>query len=518
MPLIQPRLGSVEEWTFVNHNNDEHPIHVHVNDFQVTEYFDPTTGPADRPRQVGHGQRQRSGADHADRRERDPARHPLDAHEVRRLHRALRHALPSPQPRGQRADGAHQRHTGGLHLRGGRSRRAGQAGARCACTTATATGSSPRSPRFPGFEGSVSVAMGDVDDDGVLDLIVGAGKGHAPEVVAYAGKAEDGKGAFATELARFQRLRCRGTRRHQRGCRADRWNERRQHHRRVGARHPERGQGLRLRAAASPGTAPALFATFSPYADDRSGVSLAAGFVDFATGRNSIVTAPGPGSPAEVKVFAFPLLTPIGHGSHAGDGGMHAGGSGPACEHRGVHAVRQRLSRRRFARDRLAGRLARRRRADRRQPARRRRHGEGLLQRLGAGRRAGPVSAQPVAARPRRRSSARSRASTRSTDRRAPAWRPRARHPAPTCWSAASRKARASVLKYDSSERTHRRQRWRPCVWDRCTREQGCSRRSSPATEQSAPHTFATLLLQKGQSPVCAQRLSPSPSLASGPW
>ena len=35
---------SVEEWRFVNHNNDEHPIHVHVNDFQVTEYFDPTTG------------------------------------------------------------------------------------------------------------------------------------------------------------------------------------------------------------------------------------------------------------------------------------------------------------------------------------------------------------------------------------------------------------------------------------------------------------------------------------------
>src|SRR5262249_41141953 len=43
-PVIQPRLGSVEEWVFVNENNDEHPIHVHVNDFQVTHYFDPTTG------------------------------------------------------------------------------------------------------------------------------------------------------------------------------------------------------------------------------------------------------------------------------------------------------------------------------------------------------------------------------------------------------------------------------------------------------------------------------------------
>ena len=41
-------------------------------------------------------------------------------------------------------------------------------------------------------------------------------------------------------------------------------------------------------------------------------MSVAAGFVDFSTGRDSIVTAPGPGSPAEVKVFAFPLLKPIG--------------------------------------------------------------------------------------------------------------------------------------------------------------------------------------------------------------
>ena len=43
-PLLQPRLGSVEEWTFLNNNNDEHPIHIHVNDFQVTHYLDPTRG------------------------------------------------------------------------------------------------------------------------------------------------------------------------------------------------------------------------------------------------------------------------------------------------------------------------------------------------------------------------------------------------------------------------------------------------------------------------------------------
>ena len=59
------------------------------------------------------------------------------------------------------------------------------------------------------------------------------------------------------------------------------------------------------------GSAPALFATFSPYPNDLSGVTLASGFVDFASGRNSIVTAPGPGTPTQVKVFSFSLMTPL---------------------------------------------------------------------------------------------------------------------------------------------------------------------------------------------------------------
>ena len=41
VPLLQPRLGSTEQWSFVNYNNDEHPIHIHVNDFQIMELVDP---------------------------------------------------------------------------------------------------------------------------------------------------------------------------------------------------------------------------------------------------------------------------------------------------------------------------------------------------------------------------------------------------------------------------------------------------------------------------------------------
>ncbi len=52
IPLIQPRLNSVEEWLITNLNNDEHPMHIHVNDFQVMEIVDPIAG-TDRGATVG---------------------------------------------------------------------------------------------------------------------------------------------------------------------------------------------------------------------------------------------------------------------------------------------------------------------------------------------------------------------------------------------------------------------------------------------------------------------------------
>ena len=79
-----------------------------------------------------------------------------------------------------------------------------------------------------------------------------------------------------------------------------------------GAGVPSEVKVFRSDLPSEPGKAPSLFSSFSPYPDDSSGVSVASGFVDFATGRYSIVTAPGPGSPAQVKVFVYPLMPAIG--------------------------------------------------------------------------------------------------------------------------------------------------------------------------------------------------------------
>jgi hypothetical protein len=137
--------------------------------------------------------------------------------------------------------------------------------------------------------------------------VAGAGKDHAPEVVAYSGKAKDGK-PFVTELARFQAFdaSARGglsvASSQIDGSTADNIV--------VGSGPgvPSEVKVFSSKLPSAVGTAPDLFSTFTPYADDQNGVSVASGFVDFMTGRYSIVTAPGPGSVAQVKVFNFSLM------------------------------------------------------------------------------------------------------------------------------------------------------------------------------------------------------------------
>jgi FtsP/CotA-like multicopper oxidase with cupredoxin domain len=305
VPLMQPRLGSVEEWRFVNYNNDEHPIHIHVNDFQVTHYFDPTTGLETGPEMWGVDNANVPapvmGAEEA---VIQPGALSLrmsfddfDGLFVMHCHRlnhednglmALVNVIPAVSTYAVAVPGAKGR-AAEVKIYDGNGDK----------LIASVT-------PFPGYEGTPSVAMGDVDGDGIYDLVAGAGKDYAPEVVAYSGKG----GAFTTELARFKAFADTAiggisvTAAQVDGSTMDNI---------IVGSAPGMPSEVKVFSSElpSPGTAPQLFSTFSPYADDQSGVTVASGFVDFATGRYSIVTAPGPGSPTQVKVFNFSLMTPI---------------------------------------------------------------------------------------------------------------------------------------------------------------------------------------------------------------
>ncbi len=329
IPLIQPRLNSVEEWKITNFNNDGHPMHIHVNDFQVQEIFNPLTG-------------SRTGVQ------------PWGLDNVN---------VPSTQVSGDAEDTPSP---SSLTLRMEFSEFAGTFVIHChrlnhednglmalisvipeVSTYAVAVPGADGDPAtvqvrngdddevvatvypFPSFEGTPSVAMADVDGDMVLDLVVGTGPGAAPEVVAFSGDDEPG-GPFKTELARFAPFDSAFT-----GgvsvAGADIDGNAMADNIIVGA-GPGSDSEVKVFSTALPdlGTAPEVYSTFAPYPGSQSGVTLATGLVDMGSGRESIVTAPGPGEAARIKTFRYDLYTPTvraridaanDHGEHDGTGG-----------------------------------------------------------------------------------------------------------------------------------------------------------------------------------------------------
>lgn len=308
IPLIQPRLDSVEEWKIVNLNNDEHPMHVHVNDFQVMQIIDPVAGTTTGVQPWGEDNvNVPAPVTDANENALVPAStiirtkfteytgtfvihcHRLN-HEDNGL-MALVNVIPAVSSYavavpGSRGVPAH------VEVHDGSGDR----------VLAVVT-------PFPAFEGTPSVAMADVNGDNVLDLVMGSGPGVASQVVAYSGS-DGGQGPFRTELARFTPLDP-GFRGGISVAAADLDGNAHADNIIVGS-----GPGIDSQVKVfsstlpAPGAAPEVFSTFAPYPGSQSGVTLATGTVDVGTGRPSIVTAPGPGEPAQIKTFRYDLYTP----------------------------------------------------------------------------------------------------------------------------------------------------------------------------------------------------------------
>ena len=318
-PVIQPRLNSIEEWRFVNNNNDEHPIHVHVNDFQVTEYFDPInnvhTGPDNfsvdnancpAPKMNSNEDVTQPGIlTFRTRFDEYTGTYVTHCHRLNHEDNGLMstiNVIPAQSTYAVAIPGAPGR-AAEVHVYDGN-------GDRLLATVIP----------FPFYEGNVNVAMGDLDGDSVLDLIVGSGKDHAPEVIAYGGSSILGQGIFGTELAHFAPFDSAA----RQGVT-------------VASAQIDGSQSDNLIVGSGAGITdevkiysiplagsdkgPKLFASFKPYGDDRSGVTVTAGMVDFTTGRESIVTAPGPGRPTEIKSFAYSLFQPNAKSRQGGTNG-----------------------------------------------------------------------------------------------------------------------------------------------------------------------------------------------------
>jgi hypothetical protein len=70
--------------------------------------------------------------------------------------------------------------------------------------------------------------------------------------------------------------------------------------------------------------APDVFSSFTAYPGSKSGVSIATGMVELGSGRESIVTAPGPGDAPQIKTFRFDLYTPTARAQASGTVAEHA--------------------------------------------------------------------------------------------------------------------------------------------------------------------------------------------------
>ncbi len=309
IPLIQPRLNSVEEWSFTNYNNDSHPIHIHVNDFQVQKVSSPLIGTTTGVQPFGI----------------DNANVPppvIDANDNPLVPAALTLRSDFKEYAGTYVVHCHRLNhednglmatinvipevsTYVVAVPGSKGKPA---------TVRVHDGNGDKVMAFItpflSFEGTPSVAMADVNGDMILDLIVGTGAGVDSEVVAYDGN-DTVHGRFTKELSRFAPFDA-GFQGGVNVAGADIDGNALADNIIVGA-GPGIESQVRIFSSTLPGEtgkAPEIFTSFAPYPGAKSGVTIATGMVELGSGRESIVTAPGPGDAPRIKTFHYDLYTP----------------------------------------------------------------------------------------------------------------------------------------------------------------------------------------------------------------
>ncbi len=323
IPLIQPRLNSVEEWSFTNYNNDSHPIHIHVNDFQVQQVTSPLVGTTTgvQPFGIDNANVPPPAIDENDN-PLVPASMTLRSdfieyagtyvvhchrlnHEDNGLMAAI-NVIPEVSTYAVAVPGS----AGGP------------------ATVQVHDGNGDKviafvTP-FPAFEGAPSVAMADVNGDMILDLIVGTGPGADNQVVVYDGN-DSAQGRFTAELARFAPFDT-GFQGGVTVAGADIDGNAMADNIIVGS-GPGIDSQIKVFSSTLPGEkgkVPDVFSAFTPYPGSKSGVAIATGMVELGSGRETIVTAPGPGDAPQVKTFRFDLYKPTARAQANGTATEHA--------------------------------------------------------------------------------------------------------------------------------------------------------------------------------------------------
>ncbi len=189
--IFQPRLNTVEEWTLINNSNIPHPFHYHVNDVQVMSVFSPSVNHNTGLQTVTAPQQWYQDVVNVPAAQQDANGNVIAPGRVVIRTKSLDftgafvyhcHILPH-EDRGMMGLNTIQPETP-IYATG-----AGEGGGP-AVNVYSGLDNSVLTSFFAfesSFTGGVQTAVADVNNDGISDLLVGAGAGGGPRVIVYNG-------------------------------------------------------------------------------------------------------------------------------------------------------------------------------------------------------------------------------------------------------------------------------------------------------------------------------------------